>query len=145
MMPTPTSGLSLHALSLSALYQLALRWALLKQILSRDSWSYMAPIPSPFMPHNIFVLTNKDISLWSNMGQLILHNHRVSDFSLTFFSFGTPRPSSSSFKCQSWETPLHKMPCYHRWWIPSMPWKDAFSGFAHSEIGPIILAMAFRI
>jgi len=26
-----------------------------------------------------------------------------------------------------------------------MPWKDAFSGFAHSEIGPIILAMAFRI
>ena len=26
-----------------------------------------------------------------------------------------------------------------------MPWKDEFSGFAHSEIGPIILAMAFRI
>ena len=60
MMPTPTSGLSLHALSLSALYQLALRWALLKQILSRDPWSKMAPIPPPFMPHDIFVLTNKD-------------------------------------------------------------------------------------
>ena len=63
----------------------------------------------------------------------------------TMIPYLTPRPSSSSFKCQSWETPLHKMPCYHRWWIPSLPWKDAFSGFAHSEIGPIILAMAFRI
>ena len=106
------------------IYELALRWALLKQILSKDPWRQRsmrpAPIPPPFMPHNIFVLTNmdfghiflharvhrlcqssevsipwyptwlsfrQDISLWGNMGQLIPHNHRVSDFSLTFFSF----------------------------------------------------------
>ena len=86
----------------------------------QGSLELYGPHTTPFMPHNMFVLTNmdfghihlpsrvhrlcqssevsipwyptwlsfrQDISLWGNMGQLIPHNHTVSDFSLTFFFF----------------------------------------------------------
>ena len=32
-----------------------------------------------------------------------------------------------------------KKPCYHQWWIDFMPWKDAFSVFAHFEIVTLVV------
>ena len=33
----------------------------------------------------------------------------------------------------------NKTPCYHQWWIHFMPWKDAFSVFAHFEIVSLVV------